>query len=519
MGIYIHMRLAGNITREEWNPVYKESLKMAAEFGFYDFGTRNIHGHDVKCLFDSEEYSRKGFFHGDVLTGWRVVGSRPENLEGEDQFTPRDIDLIENTPEDMDVLATYTSEFSDISDYEGLFNGIWGNKTQGEPYHMGLLAIGCMMEDALGNKAVVEGDITYGQCVTAAKMASEALGRKIKLPVCCRLNDLCERVNNLNSLNSKEKIKFILNKYMGDTDLETGACIRSYFSAEAIEEYWKESINDFECGTIGFNRKMKTYFLLGFELDDFCRYVNTDDDNSEKCRKLIEAILETSMHIKEKDCEDVLDYTKYSGTYSIYSLMANLVFGGGRNRAIDRYIPLDEMKEIFSSRFGNVLDVNQIVDEYVQKNDGTEENPVNEFVNSAAEKLERETEKYDINEWSELCYYTSGSTINPGMLKSLGENFRFYRNITERKEYSDDIENNPEKMFSCLAAKNRECFLFEEDWERIYTELHRDKDTFERYYPMVCVTGSDGIKHLLRAFVTNDDFWNYCCDNFSTETE
>lgn len=40
----------------------------------------------------------------------------------------------------------------------------WGAKTQGEPYHMYLLAIACLMEDRLGEKAFIYGDITQGQC-------------------------------------------------------------------------------------------------------------------------------------------------------------------------------------------------------------------------------------------------------------------------------------------------------------------------------------------------------------------
>lgn len=74
---------------------------------------------------------------------------------------------------------------------------MWGGKSQGELYHLYLLAIACLIEDRLKHKAFVYGDITYGQCVVAVDMANKYLEKKIVLPDRCVLECLYERISVL----------------------------------------------------------------------------------------------------------------------------------------------------------------------------------------------------------------------------------------------------------------------------------------------------------------------------------
>ena len=57
---------------------------------------------------------------------------------------------------------------------------LWDDKTQGEPYHMYLLAVACLMEDRLGEKAFIHGDITLGQCRKAVELANRYLKEPIR---------------------------------------------------------------------------------------------------------------------------------------------------------------------------------------------------------------------------------------------------------------------------------------------------------------------------------------------------
>lgn len=81
---------------------------------------------------------------------------------------------------------------------------IWGAKTQGEPYHMYLLAIACLIEARLGEKAFVYGDITRGQCKKAVELANKHLAEPIDIPDRCDMERLFKRVSKL-QLSEKEK--------------------------------------------------------------------------------------------------------------------------------------------------------------------------------------------------------------------------------------------------------------------------------------------------------------------------
>lgn len=167
MGIFINMKIADTVTQKEWEPVYEKSLLMAKKFGFFDFGRKNIHGEDIMCIFPTVERE----FTGE--TGWRVIGSFPEYKRAEDQFMPKYLSNGRLDNHACDMLCTEFPDYVEQSVEKHGYRFIWDNKTQGEPYHMGFLAIACMVEQELGMQAIVGGDITYGQCVRAAKMASD----------------------------------------------------------------------------------------------------------------------------------------------------------------------------------------------------------------------------------------------------------------------------------------------------------------------------------------------------------
>ena len=111
----------------------------------------------------------------------------------EEYYLPRNLidgDGVETEEEAGDALMAVLPDYLDYDweDEDTRFNhcyGLWGNKTQGEPYHMYLLSIACLIEARLGYKAFVYGDITRGQCRKAVEMANEYLDMPIDIPDRC----------------------------------------------------------------------------------------------------------------------------------------------------------------------------------------------------------------------------------------------------------------------------------------------------------------------------------------------
>ena len=263
---------------------------------------------------------------------------------------------------------------------------------------------------------------------------------------------------------------------------------------------------------------------MGFALDSYCELTEFNRTDPKNCKKLIESILKTSMHIKEKDCEDLLDYKKSEGPYGIHQLMLSVFMSGASNPAIDRYIPLDEMRETFKKYFGNIIDVDEVIDNYLKKEKGAKEEKPHEMfketIEAFSEVQQEEHDTYDVCEYDDLYKYKKGIIISPSLVKPIEKSFRFYCDVTNNEEYETEKMKSSEEIFHFLASKFHShglFFLHEEHWEKIYDELKRDKKCFYRYYPITRVKVNQSLEHLVRAFVTNDDFWNYCCEFFSEE--
>lgn len=516
MGIFIHLKVSDTVTKDEWKQVYDKSLLMAQKFGFIDFGRKDIHGENILCMFPTEE-RQLGNRHG-----WRVVGTLPDYKRAEDQFMPKDIGTAGSSLQPYDVLR---SEFHRIKkeDHERHFHILWGNKTQGEPYHMGLLAIGCMAEQMLGAQAMVCGDITYGQCVHAAKLASEVLEEEIQPPITCRLQDLYERVQCFNELTEMERLRLLLSVYLENENDAYGTFLREHFSPDTLNTYWQAECKDTKINTYGFDSLMKRYFMLSPDIRRFCELAEFDKTNSEQCTDFIKKIMQSRMHMQDKDCYDPLDYKHYEIPYGIGNLFASIFLRGAANPAIDRYIPLDEIRAVLTEKFGSVLNVNDAIDTCLKEIEHPAEESGHEMLmRHAEEKQAKESElheKYDMNKYDELCDFQPDRKMSPGLTEAVAKAFRLFQKNGSSEECAALLLKSADKLFHYLAANLDGYFLTNEHWEHIYSELHKDKQIFRRYYSLVRVTHNGDLEYLLRAFILDDVFWNYCCEHFSEDSE
>lgn len=512
MGIFINMKIADTVTQKEWEPVYEKSLLMAQKFGFFDFGRKNIHGEDILCIFPTVE----GEFNGEF--GWRTIGSFPEYKRAEDQFMPKYLSNDRLANHACDMLRTEFPDYVEQNVEKHGYRFIWGNKTQGEPYHMGLLAIACMVEQELGMQAMVGGDITYGQCVKAAKMASDTIGEEIQPPISCRLNDLHERISKFNELNETEKLTLLMNVYLGEENDEYGKFLRQHYSYETITAYWSERFSSTKINTYGFDSLMKRYFLLSPDFKRFCELADFDKKDTEQCTQFIRTIMQSKIHLQEKDCYDLLDYKHYEIPYGIGNLMASFFLRGAANPAINRYIPLDEIRTILNGCFGTVVNVNEIIDSRLYEMEHPTEESGHDMLMNYAGKYAREQEEYDIGKYDELPDFKPGIRLSPGLQKAVGKAYALFREYGSSAECERHLIHKPEEMFHVLAENYDGCFLTEEHWEHIWDELHKDPQTFRRYYPMTRVTHDGDLEYLLRALLMDNDFWNYCGECFKEES-
>jgi hypothetical protein len=200
MGIFINLEISKSVTKPEWEAVYEETLQLIKNLPLAERRQVDIHGVDTVCLVKTEEhefsFSRS---RCRKKIGWTADGDLETLKVAEKYFLPRDLigdDAIEEDAGDAMLGACPAYLNYDWKDerFTHVYSE-WGAKTQGEPYHLYLLAVACLIEARLGTKAFVYGDITRGQCKTAVEIANEFLDHKIEMPDRCYADRLMRRVD------------------------------------------------------------------------------------------------------------------------------------------------------------------------------------------------------------------------------------------------------------------------------------------------------------------------------------
>ena len=519
MGVCICLAVSKNIKNEEWEKAYEESLKLVNAFPFYEVQERSYYGKKLNCAVPTKE--RKLY----DKTGWCTRGDYNTLRGAEDYFLPRELEGEEKEDETLDALMGVVPAYCSITWKDercSHYRALWEEKTQGEPYHMYLLAVACLLEARLGRKVAVYGDITKGQCQKAVEMANRYLEKPIEPPARCDTNRFYERVRAL-PLKPSEVLEVFINCFLGKKDGQFGMFIREHFTPEEIEFYWRKKFAGVNFKTSKFNGNVHKYLTLGFSLEALCSYIKYSDEiEEENYSYFVRLIMQSEMHIKEKDCRDFLKSDQErEQPYSIYTLMARFAFSGAENKKVDRFIPLAEIREILKKCIGELCDVDAIIQQYCEEQEkktsgksSSAENPsdiLNGFIDAQMEEIQKADETFDITEFENMIYYKKGNSFQPEVEKDVLEFYRFYAGATKEDRFKELMEEVPRNRCRFLMEWNQSILLREEDWKHLFDKIETEKDSFRRYYPMVRVkANSQDTIDAIRAVVLNDELFQYC---------
>jgi hypothetical protein len=548
MGIFIHLDISKSVTKPEWEAVYEETLQLIKNLPLAERRKVDIHGVDTICLVKTEEHTFSPLWgnHEERL-GWKADGDLETLKSAEEYFLPRDLigdNVVEEDAGDamLGDCPAYLNYDWDDARFTHVYRE-WGNKTQGEPYHMYLLAVACLIEARLGTKAFVYGDITRGQCKKAVKIANEFLDRKIEMPDRCYADILMRRVDAL-ELPESDKLDVFESFYLGTKDAAFGEILRQYFPKKFLNTYWENGFKNSKIGTIGFDKKVSEYLLWGFEIDKLCKFVNfKDDDGNMLYEKFVTRIMDAKLHLKDKNCDDPLKIDQEGEQpYSIWTLFAQFGFAGAENKKVDRYIPLEEIRAALRKGMEGKFDVDVIIDEYV-KNEAeqieinlkgeavTEEQVVTAAKQDVAEtfgqlmdrnrtELAESYAAYDINDLDDLMGYEKGDVIRPGLADSLGRSRNFLDGILDEPTFIELSNKSVEEKFRWIVSQNRYILIKKTDWEQIYKNLEEKPDSFARYYSLMRVdSGRNNLSLMTSALMVNDELYIYTkelADNIKT---
>ena len=538
MGVCIYLSISKAVTPQEWTEVYEEALCLAKELNLATRKEVKIHGIDTVYLVPVDECEQTyGWNNEHVRHLWSVDGDYLYMRTAESFSMPRALVKPENVDQDAgDAMITNLTECLDYTWDDPEFGNaycLWGGKTQGEPYHMYLLAIACFIEAKLGTKAFVFGDITRGQCKRAVEIANQFLKKPIDMPDRCYMDRFLKRVSVL-PFAEEEKLEIFRSFYLGTKGAEFGAFIRKVYSEETIDAVWEKEFSYAKIGTIGFSKSFSAYMLQGFDLQKLCEFVqfkDKEEETEEQYEAFVKRVMDAKLHIPKKNCEDILANDQEAEMpYGIDFFMSQFLYSSARNEKIDRYIPLEEIRMALLMGIGEKCDVNRMIDTYLEKE--AEELDLSSFDQLSTDELEQAVQQdasevftqfmkikakmqaegeeyYDINRSEDLQFYEKGDRINPSLGKVVGKSRRFLDGTLKEDTYKKLMEEEPQTRKEWMIEQNRSILIRDKDWVKIFSDIETDGSSFARYYPLTRVKITDNTWELVKALLINDDLYTY----------
>lgn len=537
MGIFIYLVISKSVTKKEWEKVYEETLQLIKHLPLADLREVKIHGIDTTCLVKTEEQEEPyGWNDEDTIVGWTAVGDYKYMHVAEQYYLPRDL-VGENEvePDAGDAILGALPAYMSYDWEDERFNhvyGKWGAKTQGEPYHMYLLAVAALIEARLGTKAFTYGDITRGQFKRAVEIANRYLEEPIDIPDRCHMDRLLKRVSELPLPHDKQLAVFDV-FFLGTKNAEFGGYMRQMFSSDAISSYWKDRFKNYEIDTIGFDRIIGDYLLCGFGLKELCGYVNFKSKDGEyKYEDFIKRIMDAKLHLEEKNCADALKIDQEEERpYGVGTLFAQFFYAGAGNKKVDRYIPIKDIKTALIEALGSKCNVEEIIDNYLSEeakrfdvihdSEASEEDlkkavgqdpaeVFNQVMDLKCKKLAEEREKYNVTAYEDLPFYEDGDTIHPAIEKSLVNGINFLALAREEEEYKWLLEGSAEKCCEWLVEENKYFLIRDEHWDKVFTNIENDINSFGRYYGLFRVKmNNNSMIDMCTALMINDELYEY----------
>lgn len=524
MGISIRLVISSHVSKERWQAVYDETLRLAKKLHLADIEEKEIHGHVVNCLVPCKEIELYG------KKGWRTAADYICGDHAESFFFPKELyepqSLYEpktseanNKPSDILLYLANSIYLIELENSIDDCQEIWGDKTQGKTYHLSLLAIGCLVQDRLGDDAIVVGDITAGQCREAVQKINNFLKTPIQVPCQCEPDRWLERIARIPADNIV-RLKIALGLYHGSQNSAFGEKLRKVIPHEVLLQYWREDFASYTIRTVGYYQSLKNYLTMGFDIGKLCELVPLkNSEGKDLLEDFVKTIMDSKLHWKEKDCSDWLVQDPDDPTvYGIEASFIRIFHITSRNRKVDRYIPIDELRKTLHDKLGERVD--GIIDTYL-RNENQYKNAdasaeINKMMNDYHNEIIEKTEQYEVYDNGSLEFYKPGDRIAPEVKKCIKAVLDFVDEMLKKDDYKEITSASLEKQEDWLAYAGRNLYTMRDrDWERIFHNVKTLPNGFKRYFPLFCINlnYSQDVRYVVMALIINDDLYNFVMED------
>ncbi|MCG7334681.1 hypothetical protein MHZ95_05210 [Sporosarcina sp. ACRSM] len=493
MGVMIFLDIMpDHIDASEWEKVYEETLEIINGYPFLD------------SIFDDQTYhcnwqyvtrtEERAIPFADNQIGWHTIGDE-QSLKIAESFV-----LVK----DLQYYREYCGRggncedilFSSIYDYPGINEQlkqlkvnkvhVFDAKTQGEPFHIPLLAIACLIESRFPQHAMVYGDISIGQMEKALKWANSILKKPI---------ELTERANNGKLLmRIKQELKdeaaaleVFMDLTMREQDRELGELVRMHFSYETIATYYLSQFKKYKIGTFGFATELSNYLDQGFRLEDACELCVLDPAGCNyDAQKFAKSVLSMEWPTNDRSLTDLIP-TKINAPNSDEPETVNSMLGktllqmSGFREEMKSNLTFEEVVCILRDQLGHLCNIDLLIDKVIEK-----DRDLTTLLEDFHAKFDKDSEDeevkrihYAITAVEDLILWKHGDKIHPNLEDGIVMVKEFVEKLLERdKEFFAAFQNMTakEKMRK-LIQFNQFFYIHKRVWDEIVINLNDSERT------------------------------------------
>ena len=499
MGIFIHFSAdSSKISRATWEAAFDDALKVAQAGKLCAVEPRKYN--DNRYYVGVPSTPKDGYYCG---RGLEITGELETGSNMETHVIPQSlgVDTPETVP-DYNTLIKYISKPERYGLEKPKLTSILHNKTQGTRGHIWLLAIACVFCDAFPDATYLGGDITAGQVYHALCLAEDVLGRELKVPVAFDMEALLPRVRTLAKGDELMTAQLFNEIYQGYRDEEYNDFIKEQFSHDTIYATFRaEAANE----TI--HSILKDWMLLDMPLREAAQMLVSDPEGPQHSpEEFVNTILKAKLHIEDKSTYDAAYADNHNnipdGVNMLFARMAAMMFGI-RNWAIDRYIPLDQLKADCAAAFGDRCDIEALFVDTEAKLEADEHQRAAQAIYQKIDEEAEKCDRYEIYDPEDMFDWEPGCSVDPKLLESFVSLFKQAYEVTAKTRAEFCAADRDERIKTLIGLDGARVLLSEERWNDIFDNV-MDDDAMLRYITLFGIKWNGKIKLMCRVLVYND---------------
>lgn len=472
MGIYITLkRVSDGITDHEWEEVYKETLIALKNYPFAD-----------KVL--AKTYNGKKYYQADCAKerdlsplcegrGWHTIGDLETCQYGESFVLLADNNYYKRKQETQavqDIIKCVTGDKKCVT--------VWDSKTQGEPYHIPLLAIGCLIEDRLEGKVIMQGNIRQFEVEEGCKWINKYVDKEVGYPVIADPQKLITRLQRIYS-KTEDQLKHFYNLYIDVLEDKVRGVLEQALGKDVLRQYYQEQLDTSEVDTKEFVLVAEQMLKIGYRLEEVAAAFKHSKARSRyEIETFIRYILNERISVCFLPKEEVYTLCNVGGQMVF---MFDAIMGYNRNKyeltEEERVCLANRLKAIFLE-YTNAID--DIITEAIEKKKEKVQcyEAYLDMLNAKLDQQREYLEDYDIVAIEELIDWEKGDTMSPDIEEWLKE-------VAQILQIADEELKEMNELLKKLRASDTLEYMLREEsskfllpkvfWEYINENRKNDK--------------------------------------------